>query len=55
MLSIRDNGIGFEPSAIQPGNGLLNMNTRALALKGELVIDTKPGEGTCVKLILPHT
>jgi len=55
VLSIRDNGIGFEPSAIQPGNGLLNMNTRALALKGELVIDTKPGEGTCVKLILPHT
>ena len=55
VLSIRDNGIGFEPSAIQPGNGLLNMKTRALALKGELMIDAKPGEGTCVKLILPYT
>ncbi len=53
VLTIKDNGIGFDPKTIVPGNGLLNMKVRAQALHGEVVVDSRPGEGTSVKLSLP--
>lgn len=52
-LHIRDNGIGFVPEQVQAGNGLKNMKARALQLKGELKMNTQPGQGTSIELILP--
>ncbi|HTB32093.1 MAG TPA: two-component regulator propeller domain-containing protein [Bacteroidia bacterium] len=61
-LEISDNGIGFsqkDPSGkdeqvVRSGNGLKNMKQRAIYLHGNITIDTKPGEGTTVRLIFPY-
>lgn len=54
VLTISDNGLGFDPKTIVPGNGLLNMKVRAQALHGQVVVDSTLGEGTRVKVRLPH-
>lgn len=46
ILSIKDNGVGFDPDTISSGNGLLNLRSRANALKGQLLILALPGKGT---------
>jgi signal transduction histidine kinase len=53
ILSIRDNGKGFDPEIARKGNGLINMRTRAEQLKGTLNIDTVPGEGTTIRFSFP--
>ncbi|NLN24063.1 MAG: sensor histidine kinase [Bacteroidetes bacterium] len=47
-FSITDDGIGFEASAVQNGNGLKNMQSRITELKGELQIKSEPNKGTKV-------
>ena len=52
-IYIEDNGIGFDPAAIQTRkgrNGLENMRQRLKALGGQLFIETRPGQGTTVRL-----
>ncbi|MBE0648958.1 MAG: hypothetical protein IH596_14395 [Bacteroidales bacterium] len=52
-ISIRDNGNGFDPAALEfPGNGLTNMNKRMYDIGGEFFIYSHPGEGTEIKLIV---
>lgn len=55
ILSIDDNGIGFDRSAedFSPGLGLQTIKTRAGALGGEFELDTKPGKGTFIHIIVP--
>ncbi|WP_114789597.1 two-component regulator propeller domain-containing protein [Niabella yanshanensis] len=56
LLTIEDNGIGFEmavPGSTVRGNGLKNMQKRAAALKGQLSINSQPGSGTSLKLVMP--
>jgi ligand-binding sensor domain-containing protein/two-component sensor histidine kinase len=48
QLSIRDNGVGFQPNAAHNGNGLKNLRQRAARLEGTLEIKSQPGEGTHV-------
>jgi PAS domain S-box-containing protein len=55
-LSIQDNGIGMEAS--QPithpsSHGLKIMRERAEAIGGTLMIESEPGKGTKVKVIIP--
>lgn len=45
-LSIIDNGIGFEVSAVKKGIGLTNIKERTNSLKGSFEIKSKIGEGT---------
>ncbi|HEY2739157.1 MAG TPA: ATP-binding protein, partial [Thermoanaerobaculia bacterium] len=48
-VEIRDDGRGFDPSAVNPetgGHGLGSMRARAAALGAPLEIDTAPGRGT---------
>lgn len=52
-LEICDNGCGFDPLAVQQGNGLENMKLRAGELKGELSIQTSYGKGCCISLKCP--
>ncbi len=52
QLSIRDNGIGFDPG-LRKGNGLANMRIRAEELKGSFSIDTAVGKGTSILVLIP--
>jgi signal transduction histidine kinase len=53
QLLITDNGKGFDPALIKDGNGLINMQRRATALKGILEIKSEIGKGTCIELRIP--
>ncbi len=53
-MEIKDNGIGFNLDNLsEKGNGLKNMRERARIIKGSLVIESKVGHGTTIRLILP--
>ena len=54
-LKIEDKGIGFDPTDVHSGNGLKNMKARAQQLKGDILIDSKPGLGTTIELKMPVT
>ena len=53
LLNVQDNGVGFDASNADSGNGLSNMQKRAEAMKGRVSIQSKPGEGTQVTLNMP--
>lgn len=51
---ICDNGKGFTyPPLPKVGQGLRNMHRLVSLLKGQLLIESQPGNGTAIKLILP--
>ncbi len=54
-LRIADNGIGFDPAALEgePGFGLITMRTRTRALGGELRIAPLAPGGTEVEVVIP--
>ncbi len=53
-ITIRDDGIGFDPNKNYPGHlGLKSMRERALRLGGRLEITSEPGKGTQVHAVLP--
>lgn len=54
QLIISDNGVGFDSTKTQYGNGLTNMHQRAFNNKAKLQISSEPGRGTKVKLEM-HT
>ncbi len=53
LLNIEDNGKGFSLDNFNKRNGLLNMNKRALMIKGQFDIESVLGKGTVVKLKIP--
>jgi signal transduction histidine kinase len=54
QLIIEDNGQGFEPTQIATGHfGLIGLNERARLLGGTLKIESSPGEGTRVEVVVP--
>jgi signal transduction histidine kinase len=57
-MRIADDGAGFDPAQTPPGNGrggfgLTGMGERARLLGGLLRIESEPGEGTLVEVIVP--
>jgi signal transduction histidine kinase len=56
-VRIRDNGSGFDASALIPGKtlGLLGQKERMHGLGGSVTIDSLPGKGTTVVLTIPIT
>jgi two-component system, NarL family, sensor histidine kinase DevS len=48
-LTVRDDGMGFDPAAPREGFGLTGMRERVGLLNGTLEIDSRPGEGTTVQ------
>jgi signal transduction histidine kinase len=54
-LSLKDNGRGFDPERAERrvGHGLLNMRDRALAIGGELTIESPDRQGTEVRVRVP--
>jgi ligand-binding sensor domain-containing protein/signal transduction histidine kinase len=53
LLTIVDNGVGFDTSLDRGGQGLMSMRRRADRLKGALEITSGGGFGTTVMLTLP--
>jgi signal transduction histidine kinase len=53
QIVIADNGRGFDRSAIRRGHGLANLQERLKTLNGQCLIESQPGKGTIVKLIVP--
>lgn len=57
MLSIRDDGIGFDPSAPRVRStrlGLVSMRHRARAVGGRFRVVSAPDAGTSVEVSVPH-
>ena len=54
ILTVRDNGIGFDTSAVsgQAQFGLLGMKERVQFLNGTLVITSERGSGTTIQLTI---
>ena len=53
FLEVKDDGIGFDQKNTRAGNGLQNMQQRAALLKGQLDLQTSPGKGTQLRLVMP--
>ena len=51
-LEVSDDGRGFDPTSVPAGVGTRGMRHRARALGGDLRVESKPGEGTSVRLEL---
>jgi signal transduction histidine kinase len=55
VMSVADDGEGFDPVAANGGMGLANMADRVGAIGGSFDIDSTPGEGTVVRATFPLT
>ncbi|MDB5262279.1 MAG: sensor histidine kinase [Adhaeribacter sp.] len=53
ILSIKDDGKGFEPEQADKSLGLQNMRHRANLIGAKFTLQSKPGEGCLARLILP--
>jgi NarL family two-component system sensor histidine kinase LiaS len=53
ILTLTDDGQGFEPKSSPTGFGLRSMNQRAQALSGNLTVDALPGHGTTLTCRIP--
>ena len=53
-LSISDDGRGFDPASVRADSfGLVGMRERVLMLGGQLSLDSRPGEGTLLRVRVP--
>jgi signal transduction histidine kinase/ligand-binding sensor domain-containing protein len=52
-ILVQDDGKGFDPDGQSRGNGLGNMRRRAQAMGGNVTIQSRPGQGTTVRVKLP--
>ena len=57
-LMVEDDGIGFDPNAVAPsssegGFGLVGIRERVGLVKGNLVVESSPGEGTSLRVTVP--
>jgi signal transduction histidine kinase len=53
IVTVRDDGAGFDPDSLTAGFGLTGMRERAKLLGGELSVSSAPGEGTTISVTLP--
>ena len=53
VLTVEDNGVGFDPNGDSRGHGLGNMKARAIALGGKLTVSSGRGRGTRLVATFP--
>jgi len=53
LISITDNGSGFDTAGRSNGHGILNLRQRLEHLHGHCELESTPGVGTTVSLQLP--
>jgi signal transduction histidine kinase len=54
-IEVSDDGVGFEPSLVREGFGLVGMRERAALLDGTVEIDSTKGAGTRLRASIPLT
>jgi len=52
VVTVSDDGVGFDDTAMTEGQGVANMRTRADAIDGKLKIRSQPGRGTAIEIVL---
>lgn len=52
-MVIRDDGKGFDLKNVRESNGIVLYHKRAADIKGRVVIESRPGQGTCIQLRAP--
>jgi signal transduction histidine kinase len=52
-VRVTDNGCGFDAASTPTGRGLRHLPQRAASLNGSVIIESRPGSGTTVRLLLP--
>jgi signal transduction histidine kinase len=52
-LDVRDDGVGFDPTGLGHGFGLVAMRQRIERLSGSLQVESEPGGGTAVSACVP--
>jgi signal transduction histidine kinase len=52
-VCIADNGRGFDAGAVSAGRGLRHLSQRAASVQGSVLVESQPGLGTTVRLLLP--
>ncbi|MHC4323354.1 MAG: PAS domain-containing protein [Planctomycetota bacterium] len=54
-LCVKDNGVGFDPLSVRGkgGLGLASMEERVRLIQGEILIQSKSGQGTTIELRIP--
>ena len=53
VITVRDDGKGFDPDVRSAGFGLLGMRERVELVEGRLLVESAPGRGTVVRADLP--
>jgi signal transduction histidine kinase len=53
VLTVSDDGLGFDAAAIAGGLGLASIRERAEALGGKVGISSTPGEGSQIRVTMP--
>jgi len=53
LLTLSDNGCGFDTTCVSPGNGLRNMQERVKKLGGIMELSTTEGKGTVITFKVP--
>jgi two-component system sensor histidine kinase UhpB len=53
VVTISDNGIGFDPRKRMRGIGLMNITSRAEVHNGKVEVMSSPGNGCTVKISIP--
>lgn len=52
-IDVADDGAGFDMVAASEGIGIIGMRARVHALRGTLTLQSTPGQGTWVAIVLP--
>jgi signal transduction histidine kinase len=52
-ITIEDDGVGFDPVNVKRSSGLDNLEDRLTGIGGSVEIESAPGQGTTVRLLLP--
>ncbi len=55
ILTIKDDGVGFDQEKRNSGIGLKNMKSRVALLHGQFTINSIPGKGTSISVDVPMT
>ncbi len=53
-LDVSDDGVGFDAGRPTQGLGLVSMRERAERLGGQFALDSEPGVGTTVRVVVPN-
>jgi len=52
ILTIRDNGVGFDPATVKLGLGMRGMEERARMVGGSVDVSSSPGNGAVLRMVV---